>query len=252
MHDLYPTFSSWRACLSLRQMLAKAMRALNALMFRALDAAVIIGRDTEKPLLRWLNDPQQDPFHSELGHAGARRSGHGPRTIRIAVRLPPVSSSVYPAISVLPMIPSSCSRPRDCCAIARISTSCSAWGIRFEKLREMQAVAKLPNVTLVDRVEDERLEAVSFSRGRLDHSLSQERRWRIGTQRVLQSACNRPASDRGSRGRGHGYRLMSAGLSHRVKPMSLPDQFRRPAASRTRDRNLVVSTSPRPWLIIAG
>ena len=51
-------------------------------------------------------------------------------------------------------------------------------------------MAKLPNVTLVDRVEDERLEAVSFSRGRLDHSLSQERRWRIGTQRVLQSACN--------------------------------------------------------------
>jgi hypothetical protein len=105
-------------------------------------------------------------------------------------------------------------------------------------LREMQAVAKPPNVTLVDRVEDERLEAGSFSRGRLDHSLSQGRRWRIGTQRVLQSACNRPASDRGSRGRGHGYRLMSAGLSHRVKPMSLPDQFRRPAASRTRDRNL--------------
>jgi colanic acid biosynthesis glycosyl transferase WcaI len=34
----------------------------------------------------------------------------------------------------------------------------SGWGIGFEKLREMQAVAKLPNVTLVDRIEDEQLE----------------------------------------------------------------------------------------------
>jgi colanic acid biosynthesis glycosyl transferase WcaI len=34
-------------------MLAKAMRAFNAFMFRGLDAVVIIGRDTEKLLLRY-------------------------------------------------------------------------------------------------------------------------------------------------------------------------------------------------------
>jgi hypothetical protein len=33
-------------------LLAKAMRALNALMFRSLDIVVTIGRDTEKLLLR--------------------------------------------------------------------------------------------------------------------------------------------------------------------------------------------------------
>ena len=33
--------------------LARAMRATNALMFRALDAVVIIGRDTETLLLRY-------------------------------------------------------------------------------------------------------------------------------------------------------------------------------------------------------
>ena len=35
----------------------------------------------------------------------------------------------------------------------------SGWGIGFDQLREMQCEARLPNVTLVDRVEDEQLEA---------------------------------------------------------------------------------------------
>ena len=35
----------------------------------------------------------------------------------------------------------------------------SGWGIGFERLKQMQAEANLPNVTLVDRVEDENLEA---------------------------------------------------------------------------------------------
>jgi hypothetical protein len=34
----------------------------------------------------------------------------------------------------------------------------SGWGIGFDQLREMQSEAKLPNVTLVDRVEDHQLE----------------------------------------------------------------------------------------------
>ena len=53
MHDLYPDVLIMAGLLKPQSMLAKAMRALNALMFRALDAVVIIGRDTEKLLLRY-------------------------------------------------------------------------------------------------------------------------------------------------------------------------------------------------------
>ena len=53
MHDLYPDVLIMAGMLKPQSMLAKAMRALNALMFRALDAVVIIGRDTEKLLLRY-------------------------------------------------------------------------------------------------------------------------------------------------------------------------------------------------------
>ena len=75
MHDLYPDVLIMAGLLKPHSMLAKAMRGLNALMFRALDAVVIIGRDTEKLLLRYRrNDPRQDPLHPELGDACARRS----------------------------------------------------------------------------------------------------------------------------------------------------------------------------------
>ena len=48
MHDLYPDVLVMAGMLKPASLLAKAMRALNALMFRALDAVIIIGRDTEK------------------------------------------------------------------------------------------------------------------------------------------------------------------------------------------------------------
>jgi putative colanic acid biosynthesis glycosyltransferase WcaI len=53
MHDLYPDVLVTAGLLQPQSIVAKAMRALNAPMFRALDAVVIIGRDTEKLLLRY-------------------------------------------------------------------------------------------------------------------------------------------------------------------------------------------------------
>ena len=53
MHDLYPDVLIMAGLLKPQSIVAKAMRALNAPMFRALDAVVIIGRDTEKLLLRY-------------------------------------------------------------------------------------------------------------------------------------------------------------------------------------------------------
>ena len=75
MHDLYPDVLVMAGLLQPQSIVAKAMRALNAPMFRALDAVVIIGRDTEKLLIALSrNDPRQDPLHSEPGDARARRS----------------------------------------------------------------------------------------------------------------------------------------------------------------------------------
>jgi colanic acid biosynthesis glycosyl transferase WcaI len=79
--------------------------------------------------------------------------------MRIAVGFPPASSSVCQAISVThdPVIVFEAARllreSRD------IHFLLSGWGIGFDQLRKMQSEAKLPNVTLVDRVEDEQLEA---------------------------------------------------------------------------------------------
>jgi hypothetical protein len=52
MHDLYPDVLVMAGLLKPGSVLTKAIRGANALMFRALDAVVIIGRDTERLLLR--------------------------------------------------------------------------------------------------------------------------------------------------------------------------------------------------------
>ena len=53
MHDLFPDVLVMAGLLRPTSILARAMRGANALMFRALDAVVIIGRDTEALLLRY-------------------------------------------------------------------------------------------------------------------------------------------------------------------------------------------------------
>src|SRR5215207_2173644 len=53
MHDLYPDVLVMAGLLKPDSLPASAMRGLNALMFRVLDAVVVIGRDTEKLLLRY-------------------------------------------------------------------------------------------------------------------------------------------------------------------------------------------------------
>jgi colanic acid biosynthesis glycosyl transferase WcaI len=53
MHDLYPDVLVMAGLLKPSSIAAKAIRAANVLMFRALDAVVIIGRDTGRLLLRY-------------------------------------------------------------------------------------------------------------------------------------------------------------------------------------------------------
>jgi colanic acid biosynthesis glycosyl transferase WcaI len=53
MHDLYPDVLVMSGLLRPSSLLTKLIHGANALMFRMLDAVVIIGRDTERPLLRY-------------------------------------------------------------------------------------------------------------------------------------------------------------------------------------------------------
>jgi colanic acid biosynthesis glycosyl transferase WcaI len=135
------------------------MRALNALMFRALDAVVIIGRDSEKLLLRyggitrdkihfipnWATLPPgvraidpDSPFRRSLsarfvvGLSGNLGFTHDPIIVFEAARLLRDNREIHFLLS--------------------------GWGMGFDQLKYMQSEAKLPNITLVDRVEDEQLE----------------------------------------------------------------------------------------------
>lgn len=159
MHDLYPDVLVMAGMLKPDSLLAKAMHALNAPMFRALDAVVIIGRDTEKLLLRYRGMTRDkirfipnwatlsrgvravDPDNSYRSALSARfvvgLSGnlgftHDPVIVFEAARLLRDDKDIHFLLS--------------------------GWGIGFDQLRAMQAEARLPNVTLVDRVEDDQLE----------------------------------------------------------------------------------------------
>lgn len=160
MHDLYPDVLIMAGLLKPHSLLAKTMRGLNALMFRALDAVVIIGRDTEKRLLRyggmtsdkirfipnWAtlergvraitpDNPYRRPLSAGfvVGLSGNLGFTHDPVIVFEAARLLRDDRDIHFLLS--------------------------GWGVGFDQLREMQSEAKLPNVTLVDRVEDDQLEA---------------------------------------------------------------------------------------------
>ncbi|HVQ67621.1 MAG TPA: glycosyltransferase family 4 protein [Bradyrhizobium sp.] len=159
MHDLYPDVLIMAGLLKPQSIVAKAMRALNAPMFRALDAVVIIGRDTEKLLLRYrgmtrdkirfipnwatlsrgvravdADNPYRRPLSAGfvVGLSGNLGFTHDPVIVFEAARLLRENRDIHFLLS--------------------------GWGIGFDQFREMQSEAKLPNVTLVDRVDDGQLE----------------------------------------------------------------------------------------------
>jgi colanic acid biosynthesis glycosyl transferase WcaI len=159
MHDLYPDVLIMAGLLKPDSLPASAMRGLNALMFRVLDAVVVIGRDTEKLLLRyggmtsdkirfipnWAtlargvravdpDNPYRRPLSARfvVGLSGNLGFTHDPVIVFEAARLLRDDEDVHFLLS--------------------------GWGVGFDQLRQMQAEAKLSNVTLVDRVEDDQLE----------------------------------------------------------------------------------------------
>jgi colanic acid biosynthesis glycosyl transferase WcaI len=160
MHDLYPDVLVMAGLLKPRSVLTRTIRGMNALMFRALDAVITIGRDTEQLLLgypgvtpdklrfipNWATlTPAVRPIAPDNPY---RRS----QTARFIVGLSGNLGFTHDPVIVF-----------EAARLLRhdpgIHFLLSGWGIGFDRLKEMQSQAALPNVSLVDRVADEDLEA---------------------------------------------------------------------------------------------
>jgi glycosyltransferase involved in cell wall biosynthesis len=158
MHDLYPDVLVMAGLLKPSSILAKIIRAANMLMFRALDTVVIIGRDTE-PLLLHYSGMTRDkirfiPNWATLvpGVQPIRAdSPYRPPNARFVVGLSGNLGFTHDHVIVFEAARLLRDNPD-------IHFLLSGWGIGFERLKEMQSEASLPNITLVDRVEEKNLE----------------------------------------------------------------------------------------------
>src|SRR6266478_9203305 len=189
MHDLFPDVLVMAGLLKPKSIVAHAIRAANALMFRALDAVVTIGRDTEQMLLRYRGvtrekiwfipnwatlAPAVRPIQPDNRYSPTRRALRG-RPFR--------QSRFYPR-----------SRHRvrgRTIAAARREYSFPALGLG-NRLRAAEAVAirsKSSKRHLGRARRGQKSRSVSVGRERMADSLSQERRRRIGPQPVLQPTC---------------------------------------------------------------
>lgn len=159
MHDLYPDVLVLAGLLKPGSMLAKAMHALNVLMFRTLDAVVIIGRDTERLLLRYRGMtadrirfiPNWATLVPGVRPVAADNPYRRPLAARFVVGLSGNLGFTHDPVNVF----EAARLLRD---NADIHFLLSGWGVGFDQLRELQSGAGLPNVTMVDRVEDDQLE----------------------------------------------------------------------------------------------
>jgi glycosyltransferase involved in cell wall biosynthesis len=160
MHDLFPDVLIMAGLLKPSSIVTRLIRGANALMFRALNAVIIIGRDTEPLLLQY-------------GGMTREKLCFIPNWATLAPALRPVRSdnpfrSAIPARFIVglsgnlgfthdPVVVFEAARLlRD---DPEIHFLLSGWGIGFERLKQMQASEKLPNVTLAERVPEEKLEA---------------------------------------------------------------------------------------------
>jgi glycosyltransferase involved in cell wall biosynthesis len=160
MHDLFPDVLVMAGLLKPASLPAKSIRAINALMFRALDAIITIGRDTEQLLLRYRG-VTRDKLHfipnwATLAPAvrpiDPDNPFRRPNAARFLVGLSGNLGFTHDPVIVF----ESARLLRD---DPEIHFLLSGWGIGFERLKAMQSEAQLPNVSLVDRVPEENLEA---------------------------------------------------------------------------------------------
>ena len=159
MHDLFPDVLVMAGVLGEGSLIAKAIRAVNSWMFRALNAVVTIGRDTEALLLRYGEMIREKIVSFRTGQPLA--PGYGRRTTEIPFGRQ-ASRALSPACQATlasRMIRSWYSRRRNCCGKIPPSIFCSRAGVSVSKnLKALQGEANLPNVTFVERVAEQDLE----------------------------------------------------------------------------------------------
>jgi colanic acid biosynthesis glycosyl transferase WcaI len=158
MHDLYPDVLVMAGVLQPTSIVTKAIHVANSLMFGALNAVVTIGRDTEQRLLRYRRMTREKicfiPNWTTL-MPGVRpisaENSYRPASARFVVGLSGNLGFTHDPAVVF-----------DAARLMRgegdIHFLLSGWGIGFEQLKQMQAKANLPNITLVERVTDDELE----------------------------------------------------------------------------------------------
>jgi colanic acid biosynthesis glycosyl transferase WcaI len=159
VHDLYPDVLVMAGLLKPASIVAHSMRFANALMFRLLNAVITIGRDTERLLLRYHSLPADKIFF--IPNWATLDPGIRPidrdNSYRQALSAPfVVGLSGNLGFTHDPLIVFEAARLlRDTSGIHFLL---SGWGIGFDRLRQLQLEANLPNVTLVDRVDGGKLE----------------------------------------------------------------------------------------------
>lgn len=158
MHDLFPEVMVMAGLLRATSILARLIRGANSLMFRALDAVVTIGRDTDRHLLRYQGMTREKicfiPNWTTLA-PGVRPvradNGYRPAGARFVVGLSGNLGFTHDPVIVF-----------DAARLLRDDPNfhflLSGWGIGFERLKALQSEAALPNVTLLERVPEESLE----------------------------------------------------------------------------------------------
>ena len=159
MHDLYPDVLVAAGIIKPNSLLARLIRGANSLMFRGLSKVVIIGRDTQRLLLRYSKLIQDnvvfipnwatltpgvrplmpDNFYRGevssrfvVGLSGNLGFTHEPVVVFEAARLLQKETTIHFLLS--------------------------GWGMGFEELKALQREANLPNVTFIERVPEESLE----------------------------------------------------------------------------------------------
>jgi colanic acid biosynthesis glycosyl transferase WcaI len=159
IHDLYPDALVVAGLLGRDSFPARMIRGANALMFRALNAIVIIGRDTEQHLACY-GDATRDKIRfipnwaTLVPEVRSKASDNPYRRLckgRFVVGLSGNLGFTHDPLIVLEAARLLSSNPS-------IHFLLSGWGIGFEKLRVLQSEEHLPNVTLIERVPEENLE----------------------------------------------------------------------------------------------
>jgi colanic acid biosynthesis glycosyl transferase WcaI len=158
MHDLFPDVLVMAGLLRATSILAKLIRGANSLMFRALNAVVTIGRDTDAHLLRYKGMTREKIWFIPNWATLAPRvrpistdNVYRPANVRFVVGLSGNLGFTHDPVTVF-----------DAARLLRdnpdIGFLLSGWGMGFDRLKVLQSEALLPNVTLRERVPEENLE----------------------------------------------------------------------------------------------